>query len=230
MKNDSEMDRLRAARPAPPPPANDHDARFAQIVAGPGDPRLAGPTTIGNARSARRWTPRLRIVAGGSLGLAAVATGLVLAFSGSTAPPAFAITQNGDGSLLVHLYHLSAVPAAEQQINSMDSFRDAHASIVPAARATSLQQGTLTIATLRGRAPVPGPIKCSTEDPGQQVEMLLGSDGTAVVPAGVRGAGPWHLGGCQIGNRGPNGVTLPGSATGTTTGSTTGDTSTNGAG
>ena len=224
MKHHNEMDLLRAARPAPPPPADDLDARFAQIVAEPGDPRLTSTATIQSARSARRWTARPRIVAGGSLGLAGVATGLVLAFSGSTAPPAFAITHNADGSLLVHLYHLSAVPAVEQQINAIDSFRDVHESIVPAARATRIGQGTLTIATQRGPATVPGPITCSTEGLGQQVEMLLGSDGTDVVPAGVRGAGPWHLAFCSI--TPPRPLSNPG----TTTGSTTGDTSTNGAG
>jgi hypothetical protein len=235
MKNDNEMDRLRAARPAAPPPANDHDARFAQTVAEPGDPRLASHTTIGKAHSARRWTPRPRIVAGGSLGLAGVAAGLVLGFSGSTAPPAFAISRNGDGSLLVHLYHVSAVPAAEQQINAMDSFRDVHESIAPAARATRIQ-GTLDIAIQRGPATVPGPIKCSTGDLGQQVEMLLGSNGTDVVPAGVRGAGSWHLAFCSITPPRPlsNTGTTTGSTTGTTTGSTgsntgnTGDTGTSG--
>ena len=124
----------------------------------------------------------------------------------------------------MHLYHLSAVPAVEQQLDGMDSFRDVHASIVPAARATSIQQGTLDIATQRGPATVPGPIKCSTEGLGQQVEMLLGSDGTDVVPAGVRGAGSWHLASCSI--TPPRPLSNPG----TTTGSTTGETSTNGAG
>jgi hypothetical protein len=140
----------------------------------------------------------------------------VLAFSGSTAPLAFAITKDGDGSLLVHLYDVSAVPAVEQQLDAMDF------------------QGTLVVGIRRGPETVPGPIRCSTEDQGQQVEMLLGSDGTDVVPAGGRGAGPWHLALCQIGNRGSNGVTLPGATTGTTTGSTgsntgnTGDTGTSG--
>jgi hypothetical protein len=220
MTHNNEMDLLRAARPAQPSPADDLDARFAQIVAEPGDPRLTSSATIQRARSARRWTARPRIVAGGSLGLAGVATGLVLAFSGSTAPPAFAITKNGDGSLLVHLYDISAVPAVVQQLDALDF------------------QGTLGVGINRGPATVPGPITCSTEDPGQQVEMLLGSNGTDVVPAGMQGAGPWHLVQCEIGSRGPNGVTLPGSTagsttgstTGTTPGSTTGDTSTNGAG
>jgi hypothetical protein len=112
------------------------------------------------------------------------------------------------------------VPAVEQQLDAMDSFRDVHASIVPAAQATRIGQGTLTIATQRGPATVPGPIKCSTEGLGQQVEMLLGSDGTDVVPAGERGAGPWHLASCSITPPRPS----------STTGSTTGETSTNGAG
>lgn len=208
MKNDNVMDRLRAARPAAPPPANNHDALFAQTVAEPGDPRLDGPTTTGKTRSARRWTTRPRILAGGSLGLAGLAAGLVLAFSGSTAPPAFAITHNADGSLLVHLYHVSALSAAEQQIETMDI------------------QGTLVVGIEPGPAPVPGPITCSTADQGQQVEMLLGSDGTDVVPAGVRGAGPWHLGLCSIapGNGGSNTGT-----TGSNTGNT-GNTGTSGAG
>ncbi len=121
MRNDNVMDRLRAARPPAPPPAHDHDALFAQTVAEPGDPRLGSPTPTAKTRSARRWTTRPRILAGGSLGLVAVAAGVVLAFSGSTAPPAFAITTSGDGSLLVHLYHVSGMEAAVQQLDA-DAF------------------------------------------------------------------------------------------------------------
>jgi hypothetical protein len=218
MKSDNEMDRLRAARPAVPPPADDHAARFAQTVAEPGDPRLADPATIGNAHSARRWTVRPRIAAGGSLGLAAVVTGLVLALSGSTAPPAFAITHNADGSLLLHLYHVDAVPAIERQVNAIMG-----------------TEQRLVVGINRGPATVPGPITCSTADQGPRVEMLLGSDGTDIVPAGVRGAGPWHLVECsmspdpqldQIG-RGNGGSST--SSTGSTGSNTTntGDTSTN---
>jgi len=217
MKNDNEMDRLRAARPPVPQPADDHAARFAQTVAEPGDPRLADPATIGNAHSARRWTVRPRIAAGGSLGLATVVTGLVLAFSGSTAPPAFAITHNADGSLLVHLYHVEAVPAAEQQVNAIMGMQE-----------------RLIVGINRGPATVPGPITCSTADQGQRVEMLLGSDGTDIVPAGVRGAGPWHLVICsispgkQIDQIGPGNGGSSTSNTGTGSNTTnTGDTSTN---
>lgn len=227
MKNDNAMDRLRAARPAPPPPADDHDARFAQTVAEPGDPRLASPTATAKTRSARRWTTRPRILAGGSLGLAGVAAGLVFAFSGSTAPPAFAVTQNADGSLLVHLYRFS--PAQLQILT-----QQLNAGGIP---------GQISFGTWHGAAPVPGPITCSNDVPGaQQVKMLLGSDGTYVVPAGQQGAGSWHLVECLVFPAkgatntytftGPTTTTGGPSTTATTGGptATTGGPSTNGAG
>jgi hypothetical protein len=197
--NNHEMDLLRASQPAKRSPAGDPDARFAEIVAEPGDPRLASFATLETTRSVRRWTARPRVVAGGSLGLAGLAAGLVLAFSGSTAPPAFAITHNSNASLLVHLYHVSALAAAEQQIEANDV------------------QGTLVVTIEPGPATTPGPIECSTGDQDQQVEMLLGSDGTDVVPAGTRGAGSWHLGVCSIapGNGGSN-TGASGSNTGNT--------------
>jgi len=178
MKNDNEMDRLRAARPAPPPPADDHDAQFAQIVAGPGDPRLASPTTTGKTHSARRWMTRPRIIAGGSLGLVGVAAGLVFAFSGSTAPPAFAITRNADGSVLVHLYRLGRGHAATLELNTEG---------IP---------GYLNYGVWHGPAPVPGPFKCDTTpwDQGKQIEILLGRDGTWVAPDGRA----WHVVDCGV--------------------------------
>ena len=225
MKNDNEMDRLRAARPAAPPPTRDHEARFVQTIAEPGDPRLASPTTTGKTRSARRWVSRPRILAGGSLGLAGVAAGLVLAFSGSTASPAFAVTQNSNGSLLVHLYRFS--PAQLQVLT-----QQLNAGGIP---------GQISFGTWHGPAPVPGPITCSNDVPGaQQVQMLLGSGGTYVVPAGQQGAGSWHLVECIVVPAkgatntytftGPN-VTI-GGPTDTTGGptDTTGETATNGAG
>lgn len=218
MKNNNEMDRLRAARPAPPPTTHDHEARFAQTMAEPGDPRLSGPTTTAKTRSTRRWTTRPRLLAGGSLGLAGITAGLVLAFSGSTASPAFAVTQNADGSLLVHLYYSSArpLPILVRQLNA----GGIHAQI--------------SFGTWHGPAPVPGPITCSNDVPGaQQVKMLLGSDGTYVVPAGQQGAGTWHLVECIVfpakGATNTYTFTGPVSTTGGPT-VTTGETATNGAG
>ena len=57
------------------------------------------PGRAGGARVLRRP----RILAGSTLGLAAVGTALLLALSGSAAPAAFAITKEGDGSVLVKL-------------------------------------------------------------------------------------------------------------------------------
>lgn len=225
MKTGNEMDRLRAARPAPPPPTHDHDARFAQTIAEPGDPRLSSPTATAKRRSARRWATRPRILAGGSLGLAGVAAGLVIVFSGSSAPPAFAVTQEADGSLLVHLYYSSAWPLtiADQQLK---------AGGVP---------GQITWSEWHGPAPAPGPITCANDVPGaRQVKMLLGNDGTLVVPAGQQGAGSWHLVNCFLyptkGSPGIYTSTGPtstvGGSTSTTSGpvATTNGASTNGAG
>jgi hypothetical protein len=64
---------------------------------------------------------RPRIVAGSTLGLAGVGTALVLALSGSTAPPAFAITKQGDGSVLVKLnYHQNEnLPQVNRKLAAM---------------------------------------------------------------------------------------------------------------
>ena len=213
MRNDNVMDRLRAARPPAAPPVHDHDALFAQTVAEPGDPRLGSPTPTAKTRSARRWTTRPRILAGGSLGLVAVAAGVVLAFNGSTAPPAFAITTSGDGSLLVDVYHVSGMEAAVQQLDAVHF------------------QGMLDVEIKRGPAPVP--VRSSAR-PGS------GSAGGDAARQRRHRCRARRRAGCRDlepgpvldhpGNRGSNGITLPGQTTGTTSGSTTGDTSTNGAG
>lgn len=235
MKNDDVMARLRAARPAPSPPPEDHDARFAQTIAEPGDPRLADPATVKKVSRSPRWTTRPRILAGGSLGLAAIVAGLVLAFSGSTAPPAFAITRNADGSVLVHLYglswlHGSAMEAADHELNA-----DGIA-------------GYLYVGTWHGPAPVPGPISCDglihhrdaggpavlpagahASDP-SQVKMELGRDNTYVTPDGRS----WHLVMCMVDPPKSAEITTttdtgPNITTGGPT-DTTGQTMTNGAG
>ena len=73
MKDDRVLGRLRAARPAVAEPGH-HDALFARIVAEPGDPRVLG------APGERSWTrPRSRVLAGGTLGLAAVVAGMWVA-------------------------------------------------------------------------------------------------------------------------------------------------------
>ena len=119
MKDDSLIRRLRAARPQAAEPDN-HAALFAEIVAEPGDPRLVEAPHERSSRlpgrKVRLWTrARPRVLAGSTLGLAGVGTVLVLALSGSAAPPAFAITTNGDGSVLVNINRLESLPAANQK-------------------------------------------------------------------------------------------------------------------
>ena len=62
----------------------------------------AGSTRAGSSGRGR-FLRRPRVLAGSTLGLAGVGAALVLALGGSAAPPAFAITKQGDGSVLVKL-------------------------------------------------------------------------------------------------------------------------------
>ncbi len=66
---------------------------------------------------ARVRRPRPRLLAGSTLGLAGVGAALVLALSGSAAPPAFAITRTSDGSVLVKLNYAQDqnLPQVNQQ-------------------------------------------------------------------------------------------------------------------
>ena len=67
--------------------------------------RAAHRELSGPSERARVRRPRPRLLAGGTLGLAGIGAALVLILSagGAAAPPAFAITTNGDGSLTVNL-------------------------------------------------------------------------------------------------------------------------------
>ena len=188
---DSLTRRLRAARPVAPGP-RDHDAVFARIVAEPGDPRLAqGPHE-------RWWSrPRRRVLAGGSLGLAGVAAALVVALSGSAAPPAFAITRTSDGSVLVKINRLASLPDANHKLTAMGIH----------------EQVTIYMAT--GPAAVRGPVTC-TPAPGANLSgpplnVLVGKDGTQDIrpgqTAGNTGVGTYHLDHCVVTGGTGSGVT-----------------------
>ncbi len=193
MKDDSLMRRLRAARPVAAEPG-DHAALFARIVAEPGDPRLVQAPHERSSRlrgpNTPRWTrARPRVLAGSTLGLAGVGAALVLALSGSAAPPAFAITRNGDGSVLVSINRLQALPAANRKLTAMGIHEQ------------------VTIYMASGAAAASGPVTCtpapSASSPsGPQVQVLVGTDGTQVIPsgqtAGNTGVGTWHLDQCVV--------------------------------
>jgi hypothetical protein len=192
MKDDRLMGRLRAARPAAAEPG-DHAALFARIVAERGDPRL-----VEVGRKTRLWArPRPRVLAGGALGLTGVAVALVVALGGSTAPPAFAITRSGDGSVLVKINRLESLPDANRKLASMGI------------------DERVTIYMATGSAAVSDPVTC-TRAPGSNrsgppLKVLIGKDGTEVISpgqtAGNTGVGVYHLDHCVVTGSGTSGNT-----------------------
>jgi hypothetical protein len=192
MKGDSLMRRLRAAKPVAAEPDN-HAALFARIVAEPGDPRLVeAPHERSSRLLGRNVRPRTRarprVLAGSSLGLVGVGAALVLALSGSAAPPAFAITRSGDGSVLVNINQLQSLPAANHKLTAMGIHEQ------------------VTIYMASGAAAVSGPVTCTPAPganlSGPQLKVLVGKDGTEVIgtgqSAGNTGEGTFHLDHCVV--------------------------------
>jgi hypothetical protein len=137
-----------------------------------------------------RFLRRPRILAGSTLGLAGVAAALVLVLGGSSAAPAFAITTNSDGSVLVKLNY-------QQNLNLPQLNRKL------AAMATD---EAVTIYMATGAAPVSGAVTC-TPGPGAgppktPVKVLVGADGTEVIgsgqSAGNTAEGTFHLARCTV--------------------------------
>jgi hypothetical protein len=195
MKDDNLMRRLRAARPVAAE-SGDHDALLARIVAEPGDPRLAGDPRERSSRllgrKARAWgRGRPRVLAGSTLGLAGVGAALVLALSGSAAPPAFAITKQPDGSVLVKLNYVQNENLAQvdQKLKEMGTNEQISIDMAP------------------GAATVDGPVTCTpaagaSRPSGPQVKVLVGSNGTEIIGAGQSGGntaeGSFHLNHCVV--------------------------------
>jgi hypothetical protein len=161
--------------------------------------REHGPTLAQADRPepGRARRPRPRVLAGSTLGLAGVGAALVLALGGSAAPPAFAITTNGDGSVLVNIKRLESLPAANHKLTAMGIH----------------EQVTIYMAT--GAAAVSGPVTCTPGPgaglPSPPVKVLVGTDGTEVIGAGQSGGntgeGTFHLDHCTVA---PNSDTGPG--------------------
>jgi hypothetical protein len=148
-------------------------------------PKLAHADRPGPGQVRR---PRPRVLAGSSLGLAGIGAALVLALGGSAAAPAFAITTNGDGSVLVNINRLQSLPAANHKLTAMGIH----------------EQVTIYMAT--GAGAVSGPVTCTPAPganvSGPQLKVLIGKDGTEVIgsgqSAGNTGVGTFHLGHCVV--------------------------------
>ena len=150
-----------------------------------------GPTLAHADRPEPGRARRPRVLAGSTLGLAGVGAALVLALSGSAAPPAFAITKEGDGSVLVKLNYdqNENLPQVNRKLTAMGIH----------------EQVTIDMAS--GAAAVSGPVTCTpvpgvSNLPGPPLKVLVGKDGTEVIApgttAGNTGAGTWHLAACHL--------------------------------
>jgi hypothetical protein len=143
------------------------------------EPGRAGP---------KRILRRPRILASSTLGLAGVGAALVLILGGSTAAPAFAITKEGDGSVLVKLDY-----AKDQNLPQVNAKL--------AAMGTGEQ---ITIYMASGPASVSGPVTCTPTSgaSGPSVKVLDGTNGTEVIApgesAGNTAGGTFHLDHCTV--------------------------------
>jgi hypothetical protein len=153
---------------------------------------LADPPEPGRAPLLRRP----RVLAGSTLGLAGVGTAIVLALSAASSTPAFAVTTNHDGSVLVTINQNSALPQANAKLTAMGI----HEQI-------SIQMAT-------GPAAAEGPVNCTPAPgvsnlPGPALKVLVGKDGTQVISPGTTGGntggGTWHLAACYVYNTGQTG-------------------------
>ena len=155
------------------------------------------------ATRARRTRPRPRVLAGSTLGLAGIGAVLVLALGGSAAAPAFAVTKQDDGSVLVNLNYNTDqnLPQVQRKLADMGIHEQ------------------LTIHMARGAATISGPVICTPAPgvSGPTVKVLVGSDGTEVIApghsAGNTAEGSFHLDHCVVssdtgsGNTGSSGNT-----------------------
>jgi len=131
---------------------------------------------------------RPRVLAGSTLVLAGVGAVLLVALSGPATQPAFAITTNSDGSVLVELSYAQNqnLPQVNQKLAQMGT----HEQI-------GIQMGT-------GPAPVPGPVTCKPAPgvSGPTVRVLNGTNGTEVIKPGESGdntaEGTFHLVSCGV--------------------------------
>jgi hypothetical protein len=156
--------------------------------------RSARPSGAGRGRHAdarvraRRARPRLLAGATGVVAVSAAAVALLVSAAGS--PPAYAITRNGDGSVLVNINQSSSLPDVNRKLAAMRIHEK------------------ITIDMASGPASISGPVNCVPSPsganlPGPPVKVLVGTNGTEVISSSNTGAGTWHMAACRLsGNNG----------------------------
>jgi hypothetical protein len=146
-----------------------------------------GPALAQAGRPASRRTRRPHVLAGGTLAVAGVGAAVALVLTSASGTPAFAVTESGDGTILVTLNQTQALPQANQKLAAM-----------------GFNEG-IVIYMGSGPAAVSGPVTC-TPEPGiasqPTVKVLVGTDGTQVIKPGTTGdntgVGTWHLNSCRL--------------------------------
>jgi hypothetical protein len=148
--------------------------------------REHGPALAQADRPEQGRARRPRVIAGSTLALAAAGTALGLGLTATSATPALAVTRQPDGSVLVKV---NVEQKTQPWVQSADRKL--------AAMGIDEQ---IMVSTQPGAATVRGPVSCTpwgkTTPPGPPVKVLLGTNGTQVIPAGITGAGTVHLSGC----------------------------------
>jgi hypothetical protein len=104
--------RLRSADPLDPgalPSEADTEAVLQRLLA-------AGPPA---ARTPRRRPARIRLFAGATAALGALAAGLVILLGSSATSPAFAVTRNPNGTITVHLIRVAGIAGANDRLAAL---------------------------------------------------------------------------------------------------------------
>jgi hypothetical protein len=109
----------------------------------------------------------------------------MLALGAASSTPAWAVTTNADGSVLVTINQNSALPQANAKLTAMGIHEQVTIDVAPGAAAVS---GPVTCTPAPGVSHLPGP----------PLKVLVGKDGTEVIDSGNTGAGTWHLAACHL--------------------------------
>ena len=149
--------------------------------------REHGPALVQAGRPEPGWArrPRPRVLAGSTLALAGVGAAVTFGLTATSSTPAFAVTKNSDGSVLVQINQAQSLPQANAKLTAMGIDEQ------------------VTIYMASGPATVSGPVTCTPAAgvPGPEIQVLVGTNGTEVIQSGTTGgntgAGTWHLASCK---------------------------------
>jgi hypothetical protein len=136
---------------------------------------------------------RPRVLAGSTLALAGAGTALALTLTATGSTPAFAVTTNANGSVLVTISQRENIVQANAKLTAMGIHEQ------------------VDIYMASGPATVKGAVACQAEAgvSGPALKVLLDKDGTEVIEPGTTGnntgVGTWHMMSCKTFKTGDTG-------------------------